>query len=96
MSRTSTASCPRTTCWVLNTSYQITPNLQVFGLITNLTNNRYTTFGTFFEPGLVANRYPVSDVRTTTLAQPLSIYGGLRYAFGPDPVPMAEPIIRKY
>ena len=80
----------------LNTSYQITPNLQVFGLITNLTNNRYTTFGTFFEPGLVANRYPVSDVRTTTLAQPLSIYAGLRYAFGPDPVPMAEPIIRKY
>ncbi|GJD72980.1 Vitamin B12 transporter BtuB [Methylobacterium goesingense] len=80
----------------LNTSYQITPKLQVFGLVTNLTNNRYTTFGTFFEPGLVANRYPVSDVRTTTLAQPLSIYGGLRYSFGADPVPMAEPIIRKY
>ncbi|MCJ2034995.1 TonB-dependent receptor [Methylobacterium sp. J-068] len=80
----------------LNTSYQVTKNLQVFGLITNLTNNRYTTFGTFFEPGLVANRYLVSDVRTTTLAQPLSIYAGLRYSFGADPVPMAEPIIRKY
>ncbi|KQQ37459.1 TonB-dependent receptor [Methylobacterium sp. Leaf125] len=80
----------------LNTSYQITPNLQVFGLITNLTNNRYTTFGTFFETGIVANRYPVNDVRTTTLAQPLSIYGGLRYAFGADPVPMQEPLIRKY
>ncbi len=80
----------------LNTSYQVTRNLEVFGLVTNLTNNRYATFGTFFEPGLVANRYPVIDPRTTTLAQPLSIYGGLRYAFGDAPPPMEEPIIRKY
>ncbi|GJE54029.1 MULTISPECIES: TonB-dependent receptor [Methylobacterium] len=80
----------------LNTSYQVTKNLQIFGLVTNLTNNRYTTFGTFFETGVVANRYPVNDPRTTTLAQPLSIYGGLRYAFGDAPPPMEEPIIRKY
>ncbi|GJD71228.1 TonB-dependent receptor [Methylobacterium gnaphalii] len=80
----------------LNTSYQVTKNLQVFGLITNLTNNKYANFGTFFEPGLVAGRYPVNDYRTTTLAQPLSIYAGLRYRFGDDPVPMEEPVIRKY
>ncbi|SFG89596.1 TonB-dependent receptor [Methylobacterium gossipiicola] len=80
----------------LNTSYRVDKNLELFGYVTNLTNNRYTTFGTFFEPGLVANRYPVNDPRTTTLAQPLSVYGGIRYTFGEAPVPMAEPIIRKY
>jgi iron complex outermembrane receptor protein len=62
-----------------------------------LTNNRYTTFGTFFEPGLVAGRYPVNDPRTTTLAQPLSIYGGVRYVFDADVVPApVEPLVRKF
>ncbi|KST57450.1 TonB-dependent receptor [Methylobacterium sp. GXS13] len=85
--------------YVMNfqTKYQVTKNLEVFGLITNLTNNRYTTFGTFAEPGAVAGNLRISDPRTTTLAQPFSIYGGIRYAFGADPVPMSpEPIIRKY
>ncbi|WP_375462551.1 TonB-dependent receptor [uncultured Methylobacterium sp.] len=80
----------------LNTSYQVTPNLQVFGLITNLTNNRYANFGTFAERGNVVGNLAINDPRTTTLAQPLSIYGGLRYAFGEAPAPMPEPIIRKY
>ncbi|KAB1079259.1 TonB-dependent receptor [Methylobacterium soli] len=80
----------------LNTSYRVNPNLELFGYMTNLTNNRYATFGTFFEPGLVANRYPVNDTRTTTLAQPLSIYGGIRYTFGEAPAPMPEPLIRKF
>ncbi|HEX8417076.1 MAG TPA: TonB-dependent receptor, partial [Methylobacterium sp.] len=33
----------------LNTSYQVTPNLQVFGLVTNLFNSRHANFGTFLE-----------------------------------------------
>ncbi len=79
------------------TKYQVTKNLEIFGLITNLTNNRYATFGTFAEPGNVAANLSINNPRTTTLAQPLSIYGGFRYAFGPEPVPMSpEPIIRKY
>ncbi|NEU12528.1 TonB-dependent receptor [Methylobacterium sp. BTF04] len=80
----------------LNTSYQVTPNLQIFGLITNLTNNKYANFGTFAQRGNVVGNLTINDPRTTTLAQPLSIYGGIKYAFGADPVPMAEPIIRKY
>ena len=85
--------------YVMNfqTKYQVTKNLEVFGLITNLTNNRYATFGTFAEPGAVAGNLRISDPRTTTLSQPFSVYAGIRYAFGADPVPMsAEPIIRKY
>ena len=80
----------------LNTSYRVDRNLELFGYVTNLTNNRYATFGTFFEPGLVAGRYPVNDVRTTTLAQPLSLYGGVRYTFGEAPAPMPEPLVRKF
>ncbi|WP_375408038.1 TonB-dependent receptor [uncultured Methylobacterium sp.] len=80
----------------LNTTYQVTPNLQVFGLVTNLLNNRYANFGTFAERGNVAGNFTINDPRTTTLAQPLSIYGGIRYALGAAPAPMPEPIIRKY
>ncbi|WP_267421076.1 TonB-dependent receptor [Methylobacterium sp. GC_Met_2] len=81
----------------LTTKYQVTKNLEIFGLITNLTNNRYATFGTFAEPGAIAGNLSINDPRTTTLAQPLSVYAGLTYRFGADPVPMApEPIIRKY
>lgn len=80
----------------LNTSYQVTKNLQVFGLVTNLTNNRYANFGTFAERGTVVGNLAINNPRTTTLAQPLSVYGGIRYAFGADPVPMPEPLIRKY
>ncbi|GEP09032.1 TonB-dependent receptor [Methylobacterium gnaphalii] len=80
----------------LNTSYQVNKNLQLFGLVTNLTNNRYATFGTFAETGAVAGNYVINDPRSTTFAQPLSIYGGVRYTFGDEPAPMQEPIIRKY
>ncbi|SFL65582.1 TonB-dependent receptor [Methylorubrum salsuginis] len=80
----------------LNTSYRVNDSLELFGLVTNLTNNRYATFGTFVEGGLVANRYPINDPRTTTLAQPLSVYGGLRYTFNaPPPAPPVEPLVRK-
>ncbi|MGH1570363.1 TonB-dependent receptor [Methylobacterium sp. P31] len=81
----------------LTTKYQVTKNLEIFGLITNLTNNRYATFGTFAQTGAVAGSLSINDPRTTTLAQPLSVYAGLTYRFGPEPVAMApEPIIRKY
>ncbi|KMO09854.1 TonB-dependent receptor, partial [Methylobacterium indicum] len=33
----------------LNTSFQLTQNVQIFGLVTNLFNNRYANFGTFLE-----------------------------------------------
>jgi outer membrane receptor protein involved in Fe transport len=63
----------------LNTSFQITENVQVFALVTNLFNNRYANFGTFLERETAfAGRYALNDPRTTTLVQPLSVYGGLR------------------
>ncbi|GJD55147.1 TonB-dependent receptor [Methylobacterium dankookense] len=81
----------------LTTSYQVTRNLQVLGLVTNLTNNRYANFGAFIQPNAAfANVYNLNDPRTTTLAQPLSVYGGVRYVFGEAPAPMPEPLVRKY
>ena len=80
----------------LTTKYQVTKNLEIFGLITNLTNNRYANFGTFAQPGAIAGNLSINDPRTTTLAQPPSIYAGLTCRFGPEPVVMAsEPTIRK-
>ena len=68
--------------WVANlhTSYQVSKELQLFGLVTNLFNQRYSTFGTYFEPGQIANALanPPTDPRMQTPAQPLSVYVGLR------------------
>ncbi len=68
--------------WVANlqTSYQATSALQLFGLVNNLFNKRYGSFGTYFEPGQIANALanPPTDPRMQTPAQPLSVYVGLR------------------
>lgn len=68
--------------WVANlhTSYQVTKAMQVFGLVNNLFNQPYSTFGTYFEPGQIANALanPPTDPRMQTPAQPLSVYVGAR------------------
>lgn len=64
----------------LHTAYQITEQIQLFADIRNLFDQRYAAYGTFFQPSAVANAIPVrfTDPRTITLAQPLSIYAGIR------------------
>jgi iron complex outermembrane receptor protein len=64
----------------LHSSYQVNERVQVFGDIRNLFNRRYATYGTYFEPASVANAIPLAlnDPRSVTLAQPLSVYGGVR------------------
>ena len=68
--------------WVANlhTSYQVTGEAQVFGLVTNLFNRRYYTYGSYFELDGVAKAgsFAFTDPRTVTPAQPLAIYAGLR------------------
>jgi iron complex outermembrane receptor protein len=68
--------------WVTNlhTSYQVTKEFQLFGLVTNLFNQRYYTYGNYFELDGVAKAvsFAFSDPRTVTPAQPLAVYGGLR------------------
>ncbi len=74
--------------WVANlhASYQLTKNVQFFGLINNLFNNHYFVFGTFFDQttdGQFAGN-PVNfvgDPRTVTPGQPIAFYGGVKVTF---------------
>ena len=68
--------------WVMNlhSSYQISKEVQVFGLVTNLFNQRYYTYGSYFALDGVAKAvsFAFADPRTVTPAQPFAVYGGLR------------------
>ena len=64
----------------LHASYQLAANIELFGNIQNLFNEKYASFGTFFEP----TRIPflgLSDPRTLTPAAPLAVFAGLRVRF---------------
>jgi iron complex outermembrane recepter protein len=67
----------------LHSSYQVSDGIEVFGLIQNLFDNKYATFGIFGDvtktplPG-VANP---SDPRFVSVAPPLAAYGGIRIRF---------------
>ncbi len=72
--------------WLVNlhASYQVTQDVQIFGLVNNLFDRRYALFGSFFNPLATANAgLPIvlTDRRTEVLGQPLSIYGGIRITF---------------
>ncbi len=69
--------------WVANlhTTYQVTKDVQIFGLVNNVFNNKYALYGTYFETSGVANAglpITLTDPRTEVPGQPLSIYLGLR------------------
>ena len=68
----------------LNTSYKITDNITVFGILNNVLDQRYDTYGTFGPiddvpwPNVPGG---VSDPRTAVPGAPLAGYGGVRVAF---------------
>jgi len=68
--------------WVANLHgyYQLTKEVQIYGFVNNLFNRKFATFGTYFDPRVIANALPdpPTDHRMITPAQPLSIYVGLR------------------
>jgi iron complex outermembrane receptor protein len=76
--------------WVVNlhSSYQVTKNVEVFGLIQNLFNTRYYAAGTFFQTGgftnvgggdnLFAN---LTDPRTFLPGMPFAAYAGIKATF---------------
>jgi iron complex outermembrane receptor protein len=76
--------------WVVNmhSSYQVTKNVEIFGLVQNLFNQHYYSAGTFFStaglnnstPG-GANLFTFNDPRTFLPGMPLAIYGGIRATF---------------
>lgn len=77
--------------WVVNlhTSYQITKNVEVFGLINNVFNQQYYVNGTFFQTGgfasttrgVTALMAQLTDPRTFVPGMPLAAYAGIRAKF---------------
>ncbi|VIO79415.1 TonB-dependent receptor [Bradyrhizobium ivorense] len=73
----------------LHTSYQITKNVELFGLINNVFNQHYYLGGAFFEPGGFASTTrgvtnlmaQLTDPRTFVPGMPLAAYAGIRAKF---------------
>ena len=73
----------------LHTSYQVTKNIEVFGLINNVFNQHYYLGGTFFQTGGFQSADPntpnllaqLSDPRTFVPGAPLAAYAGIRARF---------------
>jgi iron complex outermembrane receptor protein len=65
--------------WLVNlhASYQISKQVEAFGLVQNLFNRRYYSFGTFFDLGGVPF-LGLTDPRTLSPGAPLALYVGLR------------------
>lgn len=71
----------------LHTSYDITDNVQVYGLIKNLFNQKYGLYGTYFEAEEVSDLDEelggdgFEDSRTISPALPFAAYGGVKVKF---------------
>ncbi len=66
-------------------SYQINKTFQVYGRVDNVFDNRYATFGTFFDTGALPNfangGAPFTDARSLSPARPRAFYAGLKATF---------------
>ncbi len=69
----------------LHTSYDITDHIQIYGLINNLFDNHYGTFGNYFdtEEGTEASLGTIdfTDARTIVPSMPFAAYGGMKFKF---------------
>ena len=69
----------------LHASYQLNKTFQVYARADNVFDNRYATYGTFFDTGAVPNftngGAPFSDPRSLSPARPRAFYAGLKATF---------------
>ena len=67
----------------LSTSYQLTPHVQLFASVENVTDTKYYTFGTFSPTTAVflAQVPNATNPRAYSLAAPVGGFGGLRVTF---------------
>ncbi len=71
----------------LNTSYDVTDHVQVYGLVKNLFNSKYGLYGTYFDPvevspiDIALGGPGLSDPRTISPAMPFAAYGGVRVKY---------------
>jgi outer membrane receptor protein involved in Fe transport len=69
----------------VHASYQIDKTYQVYGRIDNIFDNRYATYGTFFDtnalPNFANGGAPFTDARSLSPARPRAFYAGLKATF---------------
>ncbi len=67
----------------LNTQYQVTPNIQLFGIIENVNDAKYYTYGTFSPTSSIflAQAPNATNPRSYSPAAPIGGYGGVRVTF---------------
>ena len=67
----------------VHTSYDVTPNVQVFANAQNVLDRRYYTFGTFSPTSSVflAQAPTATDPRSYSLAAPVGFFGGVKVRF---------------
>jgi outer membrane receptor protein involved in Fe transport len=69
----------------LHTSYQIDKTFQIYARADNIFDNRYATYGTFFDTGALPNfangGAPFTDPRSVSPARPRALYVGLKATF---------------
>ena len=62
------------------TSYQVSKQLEIYGLIQNVLDYKYYTYGSLFETGGLLDVAPyLTDPRTLGNAMPFAVYAGLKY-----------------
>jgi outer membrane receptor protein involved in Fe transport len=73
------------TVFNVHASYQIDKRFQIYGRIDNIFDNRYATYGTFFDTEAVPNftngGAPFADARSLSPARPRAFYAGLKATF---------------
>jgi iron complex outermembrane recepter protein len=67
----------------LHTSYDVSKNVQVYGLVNNVFDNKYYLFGTYYNSGDLSTitGQTFSDNRTVVPGAPLAAYGGVKIKF---------------
>ena len=71
----------------LHTSYDVTKNIQLYGLVKNLFDQRYGLYGTYFESrrgerASSGSRRPrLQDPRTISPSMPFAAYGGVKVRY---------------
>jgi outer membrane receptor protein involved in Fe transport len=71
----------------LNTSYDVTNNIQVYGLVKNLFDSKYGLYGTYFEANEVSEVDKAlggagfTDPRTSSPSMPFAAYGGVKVKY---------------
>jgi iron complex outermembrane recepter protein len=82
--------------WVVNlhSSYKISDSVEVFGLVRNLFDQHYYTYGTFFSTSTVPY-LNLTDPRTFLPGMPFAAYLGVRGTLGPAMAKASPPTVTK-